>query len=48
MRHDFFPGDTRQSLLDSMQKAMTDKVADDLGRPRSVDRRRDQDARSSW
>jgi UPF0755 protein len=27
VRHDFFPRDTRQSLLDNMQKAMADKVA---------------------
>jgi len=28
VRYDFFPGDTRQSLIDSMQKAMSDKVAE--------------------
>jgi len=28
VRHDFFPGDTRQSVLDAMQKKMADEVAD--------------------
>ncbi len=28
VRHDFFPGDTRQSLLDGMQQKMKTKVAD--------------------
>ena len=27
-RHDFFPGDTRQSVLDAMSKAQTDKLAE--------------------
>ena len=26
VRHDYFPGDTRQSVVDAMEKAMTDKV----------------------
>jgi UPF0755 protein len=28
VRHDFFPGDTRQSVLDAMQKKMTAELAD--------------------
>ena len=28
VRHDFFPGDTRQSLIDAMTKSMADKVAE--------------------
>ena len=28
VRHDFFPRDSRQTVLDAMQKAMTDKVAE--------------------
>ena len=27
VRHDFFPGDTRQALVDAMEKKMTDKVS---------------------